>query len=301
MVWIAAISRYCLRPDFPGKAASINHHYASYVPLEIVINMYNEPLEDVRRLIDSLKSAPETSEAPIAIYTKDQEADTKIFRKETNANSVIKLANFGREGGTCFRHIKTRWDSLAKHTMYLPADTIFLQEFYRHLRNFFGPNRTGFLSPTWSYPCDCAEYGDQFFCHDTSGLFPKYYQEIYNSTSCTNILLSYKDTFISSAAHTRGVGKIMYEELWQAFVDENGWAHQQNFTPGRPDSMSAPDFGFTMDRMWRLLFQCSRVDAAWKCPLLKSDWRLGGDIADCQCLNSNVSASGQGATRVSPQ
>jgi hypothetical protein len=223
------------------------------------------------------------------------------IKVSTGANNVIQLPNIGREGETYLHHINTHWDNLAKHTMYLPADTHFSREFYRRVRNFFDPNRTGFLSLMWSYPCDCAECGNQFSWHDIAGLFPKYYQEIHNSTNCTNVLFSYKGTFIVSAARTRGVRKTMYEELWQAFVDENSWAHQQNFTLGRPDSMSAPDFGFTMERMWGLLLQCSHVDTAWKCPSLKSGWRLDGDIADCQCLDSVVSTSGHGATGVKSQ
>jgi hypothetical protein len=105
--------------DFPGKAASINHHYASLVPLEIAINVYEEPLEDVRRLVDGLKSAPETSKASFTIYMKDQEADMEKLKMATSVNNVIIIPNIGREGETYLHHINTHWDSLAKHTMYL--------------------------------------------------------------------------------------------------------------------------------------------------------------------------------------
>jgi hypothetical protein len=50
MVWVTTISNNYLGPTFPGKAASIDRHYAPLVPLEIVINMYKEPLEDVKGL-----------------------------------------------------------------------------------------------------------------------------------------------------------------------------------------------------------------------------------------------------------
>jgi CRISPR/Cas system-associated endoribonuclease Cas2 len=301
VVWGMAMSGNYVPRDSPGKAAIIDHNYEPSVPLDIVINMYKEPMEDLRKLVDGLKSVPETTRASITIYTKDQEANTKKIKLATSADKVIKLPNIGREGETYLRHINTRWDSLAKHTMYLPADTHFSPEFYRRIRNYFDPDRTGFLSLTWSYVCDSADCGDPFFWHDTAGLFPKYHHEIYNSTNRTNVLLSYKGTFIVSAARTRGVSKTMYEELWQAFVDENSWAHQQNFTLGRLDSMSAPDFGYTMERMWGMLFQCSNANTAWKCPSLKSGWRVGGDVADCQCLDSSVPTTGPGATGLAPQ
>jgi hypothetical protein len=109
---------------------------------------------------------------------------------------------------------------------------------------------------------------------------------MYNSTICENVLLSYKGQFIVSAARIRGVNKDIYHDLWQAFVDENNPAHQPSNLQGRPDSMSAPDFGYTMERLWNLLFQCSSVDVGWKCPTLLSEWRLGGDISDCQCFDT---------------
>jgi hypothetical protein len=301
LVWVSLVGFNFTTPDRLRESASIDRFYEPSVPLEIVLNMYKEPIEDVRKLVEGLKSAPETSKASVTIYLKDQDADMEIIKQTTSVDEVIKLPNIGREGETYLRHINTHWDSLAKHTMYLPADVHFSREFYARLRNFFDPDRTGFLSLAWSDICNCAECGDQFFWHDTAGLFPKYYRELYNSTRCNSVLLSYKGSFIVSAARIRGVEKTIYKELWQGFVGENSWAHQPNYTQGRPDSMNAPDFGYTMERMWSLLFQCSNVDVAWKCPSLMSGWRLGGDMADCQCLDFNVSTRGQGATQVDPR
>ena len=88
-----------------------------------------------------------------------------------------------------------------------------------------------------------------------------------------------------SAARIRGIDKSIYQDLWNAFADEKSWAHQDEFVRGRKDSMSAPLVGYTMERIWNLLFQCSDMDIAWKCPTLLSQWRIGGDVSDCQCFD----------------
>lgn len=79
--------------------------------------------------------------------------------------------------------------------------------------------------------------------------------------------------------------KSLYENMWSALVDEKSWAHQESFLKGRPDEMSAPDFGYTVERAWSLMFQCSGVDVAWRCASMVSRWRIGGEVGDCQCFD----------------
>jgi hypothetical protein len=250
--------------------------------------MYREPIEDVAHFISSLEHTQHLSDATVTIYIKDFDADVNHIRQRTGATRVTKLPNIGREGETYLNHITTHWDKLAKHTIFLQADVHNSREFYPRLRNYFDPERTGYLNLGAAETCHCKDCGDRNFWSDNAGLFPQYYARVYNTSSsaCEDVSMSYKGQFIASAARIRGIDKAIYHDLRQAFVDENSWAHKPDFLRGRPDSMTAPQFGYAMERMWNLVFQCEGMDVAWKCPTMISGWRIGGDEGDCQCFDT---------------
>lgn len=143
------------------------------------------------------------------------------------------------------------------------------------------------MSLGWSgQTCDCLDCGDRWFFRDSTHLFPSIHARIYNSsTTCDTVLLSYKGQFVASAARIRGIDKSIYADLRDAFADEKSWAHDESYLKGREDSMSVPFFGYTMERMWGLVMQCSSGDVGWKCPTLLSGDRLGGSIGYCQCFD----------------
>lgn len=262
----------------------LDHPYNATRPVEIVLSMYKESYEEVAQQITDLRSISRLSDAHITIYIKDAEADLKRLKKVTKASEIIMRSNIGREGETYLNHILARWDHLAAETLFLQAHIHNPRGFYTRLNNYYLPGRTGFLSLGWSGTvCSCVDCSDQFFWRDETHLFPHIQAQI--NATCGNVLLSYKGQFVVSAARIRGLHKSIYHELWQALVDEKSWAHQEPYLQGRRDSMSAPFFGFTVERMWNLLFQCSEMDVAWKCPSLMSGWRPGGDTGDCQCFD----------------
>lgn len=88
-----------------------------------------------------------------------------------------------------------------------------------------------------------------------------------------------------SAARIRGIDRSTYHDLQQAFVDENGWAHQEPYLHGRTDLMSDSFFSYILERTWNLRFQCPDMVVAWKCPSLISGWRTDGNVGDCQCFD----------------
>ncbi|KAF2020563.1 hypothetical protein BU24DRAFT_416233 [Aaosphaeria arxii CBS 175.79] len=264
----------------------LDQDYVPELPLEVVLSMYKEPVDEVGKLINHLQSISALSDARITIYIKDREANNTYVKQQTGADHVITLPNIGREGETFLNHILNRWDNLARQTIFLQAGIHNPREFYTYMSNYYSRAQTGFLNLGWpGRLCDCENCSDRFGWQDNLRFIPQVYNQVYNSTLCKKVLLSYKGQFIVSAARIRGIGKAVYYDLWQAFADTNSWAHQPSYLQGRPDSMSAPDFGYTMERLWNLLFQCSSVDVAWKCPTLLSGWRLGGSIGDCQCFD----------------
>ena len=288
MLWTAFVSFNFGQRQYPRMEPHLDLHYEPIGPLEVVISMYKERTEDVAALITKLESMPQMSEALITIYLKDSEADERQIKQETNAHEVIKLPNVGREAETYLNHIVNRWDSLAERTVFLQADVHNPREFYPFFERYFRANQTGFLNLGWAgILCNSDDCGDKRGWQDETSLFSDTQSRIDNSHR-ENVLLSYKGQFVVTAARIRGIDKSIYDDLWQLLVDENSWAHQEPYLQGRPDSMSQPWFGYTTERIWNVLFQCSDMDVAWRCPTLLSGWRPGGSIADCQCFDSEL-------------
>jgi len=252
--------------------------------------MYKESTGSLNAIIASLRSIPSISDAEprIIIYNKNPSADVHNIQQALNASRVEHIPNVGREGETYLRHIVYSWDDLAKHTIFIQADVHNIREFIPRVRNYFDPALTGMLSLGFSgNVCDCHRCTDRFGWREYSNIFHSVYDDAYgNGTECKQVLLSYKGQFIASARRIRGVRRGLYEELHRAMADEDSWAHQPEYRRGREDSMNAPYFGYTMERLWSLLLQCSDMEIAWRCPTLLSGGRTLGSKADCQCFDN---------------
>ena len=253
---------------------------------EIVVSMYHESLSTVSSLLSSLHSIPSLENARVHIYTKDPLANTTEIQEKLNVHNVTQLPNVGREGETYLHHILSQWDSLARHTVFLQADVHNRWETLGRIKQYFDPQRTGMLSLGFSGNiCDCNRCEDRWGWRDQDHLLAQLYMQLNPKQGCDKILLSYKGQFIVSAKRIRGLDPSVYLQLEDALVNEDSWAHQEEFVRGRNDSMSAPVFGYTLERMWSTLFQCSDMEVAWKCASLLSGTRMGGDIGDCQCFD----------------
>lgn len=257
--------------------------------LDIVVNLYKEPLSHVEHIVDVLKASPmiPKNKYRLILYTKDESANVAVIKQTSGAYNVTKLPNIGREGETYLRHIIEQWDHLATHTVFLQADVHNIREFRPRFHNYFDPMTTGMLSLGFNgIPCDFNDCGDRWGWHDDARLVPSIYQDVYGQKATSSrVLLSYKGQFVASARRIRGVKKAVYEKLWQAFVDPKSWAHQEEFLRGRKETMGAPKLGYAVERLWSILMQCSDLEIGWKCPSLLSQTRRGGSKADCQCFD----------------
>lgn len=274
-------------PDIPKAITRLDTTYTAPTPTEIVISMYKERISDVADLIANLRGMDGLSDAQVSIYLKDADANAAHIQTLTKADKITTIPNVGREGETYLYHILNRWDKLAHQTFFLQADVHNPREFYPRIQQYYIPGRTGMLNLGWSGNiCDCNHCTDQFQFFDRTNIFANTYAQINgNATVCDRVLLSYKGQFVVSAARIRGVPKSVYEELRDAFVNPDSWAHMEPFLEDRWESMSQPIFGYYLERMWNILFQCADTDVAWKCPTLLSGWRIGGSKADCQCFD----------------
>ncbi|KAH7062202.1 hypothetical protein B0J12DRAFT_563372 [Macrophomina phaseolina] len=256
---------------------------------DVVISMYKEPVESIKSIMEELSAIPTIAESSprLFLYTKDEDiesSDLAELGNATNAFKVIKLPNFGREGETYLEHILLHWDSLARQTLFVQADVHNPREFFNRVKDYYAPN-TGMLSLGFSgHSCDTGNCGDRWNWHEEEALLNDVCKRV-DGESCKNILLSYKGQFIASAKRIRAIDRDLYEELKESMTDPNSWAHKEPYLQGRKDSLNAPRFGYTMERLWSVVMQCSTEEIAWRCPTLLSRTRRGGDISDCQCLD----------------
>ncbi|KAK6593223.1 hypothetical protein H4I96_11158 [Botrytis cinerea] len=275
----------------PGPASSMDN---SYTPesssFDIVISAYKETPESISRMLKAIKSTSYLSShnTRILIYTKDPTVSLSMLKNSTGADIVERLPNLGREGGTYLNHIITHWNDLAAKTMFIQAHAHNIRELIPRIDSYLIP-QTGMLSLGFSEStCSCKNCGDRFGWTDDWAMVPSLYESIYGSscTDSTKILLSYKGQFIASARRIRGISRVIYEDLLSTITSESGWSHDSRFVKEN-DSPDNPSFGFAVERIWGLLMQCASDDrVSTKCPSLLSGITTGGDVGDCQCLDS---------------
>ncbi|KAK7511738.1 uncharacterized protein IWZ02DRAFT_93976 [Phyllosticta citriasiana] len=264
----------------------LDSSYSATNGFDVVISMYKEPIEAVQAIMSELSEIPLVSgSAPrLHLYTKDETVNVEMLKEATDAYQVTKLPNYGREGETYLQHILREWDSLARHTLFLQADVHNSRDMFDRIQDFYVPE-TGMLSLGFSgILCETHNCGDRWGWHEEPALLHEWCQKI-NGGDCDKILLSYKGQFIASAKRIRGISKDVYEGLQLGMTDPESWAHREPYLADRKDSLNAPRLGYTLERMWSVIMQCSTDDIAWKCPSLLSRTRRGGDVGDCQCFD----------------
>jgi hypothetical protein len=263
----------------------------SYIPtsaVDIVMSIYREPPSHITDTFSLLSSIPSigTKSPRLILYTKDPTANLTLLQQQTNATKIIQLPNVGREGHTYLHHMISSWDDLAAQTFFLQASIHNSREFRARVQDYYTP-QTGMLSLGFSgQSCECNDCGDRFGWQDHSGIVEETWQEVFNQTCGEQrVLLSYKGQFVASAGRVRANEKAMYERLRDALQEPDSWAHGQEYLQGRPDSLNAPYFGYTLERLWSMIMQCSDERIAALCPTLLSGQRRAGSETDCQCLD----------------
>ncbi|PQE16215.1 hypothetical protein CJF31_00011107 [Rutstroemia sp. NJR-2017a BVV2] len=271
-----------------GISAHLDRDFVAESRFDIVVSMYDEDPTSVRQMLSSIKATKflSTLQPRVVLYTKNPTSDLTELLVATGANIVERLDNVGREGGTYLHHITQNWDHLANQTMFIQAHAHNQRELIPRLDNFLVSN-TGMLSLGFSgVVCDCEGCGDRLGWEDQWGLIPTLYKKLHDTNKCSErVLLSYKGQFVASASRIRGVPLDIYDGLHDAITSTSGWSHDPNVVGDNMDEPDAPYFGYTVERIWNLLMQCSNSRVATMCPSLLSQWRTFGRIEDCQCLD----------------
>ena len=231
--------------------------------------------------------------------------------------TIHALPNIGGPTASILHHILNSWSTLPVQTLFLStssfASPTSLSLFTTHLYNYLTPAafplpdampKTGFLSLGPIEVCSCHHCVDPHGWEDSFGLLPSLYPAANpSSPTCENVLLTYGNNFIASAARLRGLNKDVYQLLYDALTKEdwkNSWAHTKEKLPkmlegegkwGRwaeggvyanVDSKESPWLGSTVERLWGVLLQCSEGRIAWGCAGYGKE-RFGGGKEDCGC------------------
>ncbi|KAF2141148.1 uncharacterized protein K452DRAFT_207501, partial [Aplosporella prunicola CBS 121167] len=247
-----------------GSAANLDCGYTAPHTLDVVISMYDEPISSIEAISSALAGIPAFSalDAPprLHIYTKHNGTDPEQLKEATGAHAVTRLPNVGREGHTYLHHILSHWDALAHQTLFLQAEPHYLSQAFARLDAAYTP-ATGMISLGDSgYTCACGACGDLNW-HDTAGTIAQVYEAVNSNRTCApgkRVLLSYRGQFLASAARIRGVGRGVYEGLnWTLTAPESwAWGDEWRFDE-RENSANAPQFGYTLERLWNVLMQCA--------------------------------------------
>lgn len=290
--WLSLLLLYFVQPNHRQrtvKAANLDVTYKAVVDFDLVISMYREDANAVSGIVEQiLETLPPSATYRVIIYSKDEELKEPEMRKVFPNAEIIQRPNVGREGETFLYHILNRWDDLARHTLFTQAYPDVFEEFLFRMTEHFVPE-TGMMGLSFvSEICDCHLCSGPYW-HDYSGVLAKTY-ELANKEPCDWLLLSFKGQFIASAARIRGAGREVYEYLHRALVEEDSWAHHPDYWSPLglgTDSMNAPRLGFTIERLWFAIMQCSNFEVPAHCHTMISRGTTHNDVAadDCQCFD----------------
>ncbi|KAK5168960.1 uncharacterized protein LTR77_006269 [Saxophila tyrrhenica] len=293
-------------PPQQSPRSTLDFQYHGKAALDIVVARYDETASDVAAHIQLLMGVPTIKglQPTIQIYDKgeassafEQELEDILSLGPQQPDVIANtLPNVGRETDTYLHHIKTNWDTLANYTMFMQADAHYwASEYTRRIQDYFVP-QTGFLSlgKVGGFCSSCDR------CHDRDWTEEAYmlkdlYGDFNNANECKDILLTYRGQFIASAARLRGNEKETYEKWLNMLRDEQSIVHTAPYTESdtsrKEDEMSAPQIGFTLERSWGMMLQCSEKRIAERCPSLLSGLvgpgvlGEGVRVGDCQCLD----------------
>jgi len=282
---------YPLRPS--TLQPSLDLAYTPSTDLDVVISMYKEPMSYIRSIMHLLHDVPYVAHRSprLIIYTKNEDANLDEIRRETNASEVFRLDNVAREGSTYLYHIIRNWDTLAHQTIFTQAEMHDHHIVKGQLQTSFGPD-TGMLGlgSEGKTSCDCNACEDKWDWREPANIIQDIYGSVSGNQSCDSILLSYKGQFAASARRIRGAPQSAYRDMYDALVDPTSWAHSKNYTDLHanykdPNSLNAPYYGYTVERMWCVLLQCSDPDAASPPSTERQGARFANVVSDCMCFD----------------
>lgn len=269
--------------------------------LDFVVSRYNEPATQLAHQMNALHALPNINSlsSRLIVYSTGSDSIITYERQlqslvHASVNvSVITRDNVGREAATYLTHMLSPPFLLASHTFFLQAEMHSPFLALPRVRDYFVPN-TGFLSLSSTHQTSntCSP---QPWDHSTWSESPSILSPIFSAldiTQCVDYAFTYRGQFIVSAQRILATPPAVYHLLLQNLIDGNATTHAEEYKgrpwwPSKQDSLNAPLFGFTMERLWGLVFGCQGTMR--ECPSLMAGaigGRRGGSVRSCQCLDT---------------
>jgi hypothetical protein len=272
--------------------------------LDFVVSRYNESAIQLARQINLLHSLPNihSLDTRLIVYNTGSD-DTETYKTHLQQVlhpsidiTIIQRVNKGREAAAYLTHILSPpHQPLATHTFFLQAEMHSASLILARVNDYFTAN-TGFLSlsDTHQGTNTCAQHPwDTSTWSESPDVLSPIYTAL-NITKCVDYTFTYRGQFIVSARRILSNSPAVYKLLLQNLIDENASTHtkqyrNQPWLPSKQDSLNAPLFGFTMERLWGLVFGCE--GKMQRCPSLvhgalkrATGGRRAG-VGECQCLD----------------
>ncbi|RMY33255.1 hypothetical protein D0866_06054 [Hortaea werneckii] len=269
--------------------------------LDLVIARYDESAEQVANDINALVMLPNLGplNPNVIIYDKAENANTSTWANDLEdlllphiPLTVVVKPNIGREAEAYLGHIIDHWDDIADHTLFSQAAAHDIHALRRRLQDYFVPE-TGFLTLSYvgGFCSHCSGCKDLAGWGEQDGVLEDIYSMFNNGSYCQDLVLAYRGQFVVSRNRIRSNDIKAYQHLRNQLIDMNDDKHKmpyldQNWMAGRRDRLDAPNFGFTIERMWGAIMQCSDQRIAKECPSLLAGL-LGNrmPLGACQCLD----------------
>lgn len=279
---------------------TLDHSYRAANNLDVVVSRFAESREDLVTTLGGVMGEIRSQHPRIFIYDKASNIDHdkeafEVFKEDLSAlgftDVIVKaLDNNGREADAYLDHITSQWDHLANHTLFMQADIHEMDMLTQRLRDYYVPS-TGFLSLSYagSFCASCTGCADLSWWREMPQVLGDLYSGANHGAQCQDVVLTYRGQFIVSAARLRGNHLSMYRDLRRKLVDPHSEMHTPSYTSKHPDTntLNSPVFGYTLERMWGVVMQCSDLRIAFTCPDLASSAPLLGSLNPeaCQCYD----------------
>ncbi|CAF0916426.1 unnamed protein product [Adineta ricciae] len=238
----------------------------------VVLSYYAEDLNLVAqfiRFIRNLQSIRRLN-VSIIIYNKNSNISSIYLQKMLKVDVVHQLPNVGREGGTYLYHIINNYDTLADHTLFSQAgaDGVSIKEVESWLVNRLEKQFTtavGYMplvSARWMEVYDCGRniYNNMVRLAELWALITQ--------TLCPpdKQTVAYRGQFLVSNKRIRRQPLRIYMYLNELITaDSTHWIHTDRRSPVSKSIPSNPFFGHIVERLWTVLFNCSKSDLINKC------------------------------------
>ncbi|KAI5274734.1 hypothetical protein E4T47_02221 [Aureobasidium subglaciale] len=230
---------------------------------DFVVSRYHESVRVIAQQIDRLRELPniKSRKVRVIVYNTGEDSIDKFRAALQNALPssleviVEPRKNVGREAAAYLHHILHRYDNLSDHTLFMQAEMDHPHLLQQRVKDYLIP-QTGFLSlsSTQQYCSSTVNCWD----HSRWGENPEILSDIYLRANphavATDFTLTYRGQFIASRARLLGQEKQLFDDLLDILTNLESVAHSEEYInqpwlPNKKDSLNAPLFGYTMERL----------------------------------------------------